>query len=153
MVWLLMGSLALPVWPVVAAAQTIDHARTLEQARQFAREDAPPAQADAVAPRASVLDHARPQSLGVKPVLPNPGDRLGVRVDAEAAPGLRPYVGADIEAGRAVDGLPAPTLELGASVSTGRDTNVSAGVRQPPPAAGAPAAPPPGFQFGIERRF
>jgi len=37
-------------------------------------------------------------------------------------------------------------------VPTDRDGSVSAGVRQTPPAAGVPA-PPPVFQFGIERRF
>ncbi len=149
LVWLM-------AWPVVAAAQTVDYTRTLEQARQFAREDVPLGQApDATAtvPRASVLDGAHAQPLVLKPVLPNPGDRLGVRVDTETVTGVRPYLGADVAAGLPVDGLPAPTLELGAAVSTDRDTHVSAGIRQPPPVAGAPAATPPAFRFGLERRF
>jgi len=152
----LIGAVLVFTWPVVASAQSVDYARALEQARQSAREDVQPERepdAAVTVPRASVLDGARSQPFGLKPVLPNPGDRLGVRVDTEAATGVRPYIGADVGAGLPVDGLPAPTLELGASVSTGRDTNVSAGVRQPPPAAGAPVAPPPAFQFGLERRF
>jgi len=160
-VFLIMARIFFSIWlamllvpPVGAAAQSVDYAHTLEQARELGREPVTPAKEAEVGapPRASVLDGARAQPFGVKPVLPNPGNRLGVRVDTEAAAGLRPYLAAGVEAPRLLDGLPAPTLELGASVPTDRDGSVSAGVRQTPPAAGVPA-PPPVFQFGIERRF
>ncbi|MGH8620146.1 MAG: hypothetical protein ACREUW_20845 [Burkholderiales bacterium] len=140
--------------PAVAAAQSVDYTRLLEQAREQAGEETLPpvdkaAPAGAV-PRASALDGARSQSFEIKPV--QPAGRLGVRIEPEAGTGMRPYLGADVETTRPAEGLPTPTLELGTSVPAGRDTSVSAGVRQAqPPGNGEP--PPPAFRFGLDHRF
>jgi hypothetical protein len=61
-----------------------------------------------------------------------------------------------MEATRPATGLlPVPVIEYGAQFSAGRDTSLSAGVRQPQPLPGTAgdAIPPRTFQFGLDRKF
>jgi hypothetical protein len=142
--------------PVVS----IDYLRSLEQAREIVRQTVPPggsAPAFLKPPSRTALDDTGPPLLDFR-VLPadDKKNRFGVRVDADPAIGVRPYFGADMEASRPANGfLPVPMIEYGAAVPAGRDTSISAGVRQaqPLPGMASDAAPPRTFQFGLDRKF
>jgi hypothetical protein len=138
---------------------TIDYLRSLEQAREVVRQTLPPGgsyPAYRKPPSRSALNYTDPPPLDFRVLPADPkNNRLGVRIDAEPAFGIRPYVGADMEATRPATGLlPVPVIEYGALFSAGRDTSVSAGVRQAQPLPGtASDTPPRTFQFGLDRKF